>query len=85
MIDHSTCSNPDLGPRWWDGTPASATTIIDWLLRNGATARYHDESDWPGAVTTIMVDTPDGSVATLPYGWVRFPDLGARDEPPQGT
>lgn len=72
MADGSVCANPDLSPRWWDGTPANATTIIDWVLRNGGTARYRDESDWPGAVTAIMVDTAEGSVAVLPGEWVRL-------------
>jgi hypothetical protein len=27
----------------WDGGPAAATRVIDWILENGGTARYHEE------------------------------------------
>jgi hypothetical protein len=36
----------------WDGTAAGATPIIDWILSNGGTARYHDNAaapDCPGS------------------------------------
>lgn len=74
--DGSTCSNPDLSPHRWDGTAKGATPVIDWLLRNGATARYHDDRDMPGVVTAVVVDTPEGpdaSVAYLPGEFVQFP------------
>ncbi len=32
----------------WDGTAESATTVIDWVLVNGGTARYHDNAGAPG-------------------------------------
>lgn len=44
----------------WNGTPEGATPIIDWVLGNGGTARYRDESDGPGESTVLAIDTLEG-------------------------
>jgi hypothetical protein len=53
----------------WDGTAASATVIIDWILANGGTARYHDD---PAA---LSIDIPGGTVDARPGDRIiRCPD-----------
>jgi hypothetical protein len=52
----------------WDGTVAGATAVIDWVLANGGTARYHDESE-PGGCA-IAIDTLEGTMTALPGSWV---------------
>lgn len=44
----------------WDGTVTSATQIIDWVLANGGTARFHGERD------RIAIDVPGGTVEVQP-------------------
>lgn len=48
----------------WDGYPVTATVIIDWMLANGGTARYHDD---PSA---LSIDTPDGTMTAVPGDWI---------------
>lgn len=40
----------------WDGSVEVATTIIDWILVGGGTARYHDEE-------VIVIDTLEGTMS----------------------
>lgn len=49
----------------WDGTAAGATPIIDWVLANGATARYHDAPD-----PTLAIDTLEGTMLARPQDYV---------------
>lgn len=64
----------------WDGTVEGATPIIDWILTNGGTARYHPAiPERPGcqrdlsqfAVPThIAIDTLEGTMMTSPSDWI---------------
>lgn len=54
----------------WDGSLADATEIIDWVLREGGTARYHGLNEVPGRFEHIAVDTHDGTVDVYPGDWV---------------
>jgi hypothetical protein len=47
----------------WDGTVASATVIIDWLLANDATARYHDDP-------ALRIDTLEGTMTATPGDFI---------------
>lgn len=48
----------------WNGRPATATTVIDWVLARGGTARYHDRPD------SLSIDIPGGMVWALPGDWI---------------
>ncbi|KAB7753686.1 hypothetical protein [Mycolicibacterium mucogenicum] len=57
----------------WDGTAAGATPIIDWILANGGTARFHAEyTDDSGAVLPayLSIDTLEGSMAATLGDWI---------------
>lgn len=70
----------------WDGTADGAGPIVDWVLDNGGTARWHEErlvdtAQIPsGAVisrprrnpvpTHIAIDTLEGTMRTAPGDWV---------------
>jgi len=49
----------------WDGTNRGATPIINWILRDGGTARYH-----PGNPDYIAIDTLEGTMMATPNDWV---------------
>lgn len=67
-------------PVQWDGTAEGATPIIDAILRDGGTARYHHPSDDLNGAACIVVDQPPGpdsrSWRLLPGQWV-YPDHAA--------
>jgi hypothetical protein len=74
----------------WDGTPAGAVAIIEWIRGNGGRARYL------GEVPAISVDTVNGAQYAQPGGWVAmfpagtfrpFAAVGFREqyEPADGT
>ena len=46
------------------GGAASATPVIDWVLRGGGTARYHDDDD------TLRIDTLEGTMIASAGDWV---------------
>ena len=48
----------------WDGYPTTATVIIDWLLANGGTARYHD------GPSALSINTLEGTTTAVPGDWV---------------
>jgi hypothetical protein len=47
----------------WDGTVSAATQIIDWVLANGGTARYHDDP-------YLSINTLEGTATASPGDWV---------------
>jgi hypothetical protein len=52
----------------WDGTPEGATPIIDWMLSEDGTARYHHGDDH--ARPFIAIDTLEGQTAAGPGDYV---------------
>ena len=48
----------------WDGYSVTATVIIDWMLANGGTARYHD------GPSALSIDTLEGTMTAAPGDWV---------------
>ena len=48
----------------WDGAVNSATVIIDWMLANGGTARYHD------GPSALSIDTLEGTMTAVPGDWI---------------
>ena len=49
----------------WAGTPETATPIIDWVLAEGGTARYH-----PDEPERIVIDRLGGHDQALAGDWV---------------
>lgn len=49
--------------RQWDGSITGASHIIDWLLANDRTARYHDEG-------FLKIDTLEGMMTGEPGDWI---------------
>ena len=47
----------------WDGSPAGATAVIDWVLANDGTACYHE----PPA---LNIDIPGGWLTAVPGDWI---------------
>lgn len=61
--------------RQWDGSNESATAIIDWVLSQDGTARYHDDVVHDGercinCVIYIAIDTLEGTMNVFPDAWV---------------
>jgi hypothetical protein len=56
----------------WDGTVAEATPVIDWILANGGTARYHEaDLDFePKVPPCIKIDTLEGTMHADPGDWI---------------
>lgn len=59
----------------WDGTASGAAPIIDWILDNGGTARYHCESlpdgEHPGPDDhVIRITTLEGVMTVSSGDWV---------------
>lgn len=57
----------------WDGTTAKATRVIDWVLANGGTARFHAEYTDNGGASLpayVSIDTLEGSMAAVAGDWV---------------
>lgn len=61
----------------WTGGPAAATPVIEWVLKNDGTARYHEETvtadEGHGAYTVpehIAIDTLEGTVRAAVGDWV---------------
>lgn len=48
----------------WDGAVITATTIIDWMLASGGTARYHD------GPSALSIDTLEGTMTAVPGDWI---------------
>lgn len=46
---------------WWDATLPGATAIIDWIVGNGGTARWHEAAH--GRRSYIAIDTLEGTMA----------------------
>lgn len=46
---------------WWNGSAGWATAVIDWILANGGTARFHDDVEpW-----FLAIDTLEGTMHAL--------------------
>lgn len=59
---------PEVEAVHWDGAVNTATTIINWMLACGGTARYHD------GPSALSVDTVDGTRVAVPGDWIaRYP------------
>lgn len=57
----------------WDGSLVGATEIIDWVLREGGTARYHGTNEIPEKprLHHIAIDICDGTTEeTYPGDWI---------------
>jgi hypothetical protein len=58
----------------WHGTAAGATPIIDWVLSNGGTARYHCTHDMGcddgPAGHTLAIDTLEGTMQSRAGDWI---------------
>ena len=67
----------------WDGTAAGATPIIDWVLANGATARFdepHEEirhelddgtvQGCPASPGGVFIDTLEGTMRADAGDWI---------------
>lgn len=52
----------------WPGGAEAATPVIDWVLSQGGTARYH-EARGP-YVDTISIDTLEGRIVARPGDWI---------------
>lgn len=55
----------------WDGTAEGATPIIDWVLANGGTARYHSlnlSRDNKLLPESLVIATLEGDMHAAP-GW----------------
>lgn len=57
---------PSVEAKQWDGSPVSANRVIDWILSNGGTARYHDEVN----DQHIAVDVTTGTLHVSPTDWI---------------
>ena len=53
-----------IGAVRWDGTVSNATAIINWIVAEGGTARYRDESD------LLAVDAIDGARFAAAGDWI---------------
>jgi hypothetical protein len=54
----------------WDGTVGGATSIIDWILAEGGTARFHSSNPEAGIDRYIAVDTLEGTYRASPADWI---------------
>ncbi len=56
----------------WYGTAEGATKIIQWVLDNGGTARYHDkDDDFPNELPSqLAIDTLEGTMLASPGDWI---------------
>lgn len=57
----------------WNGSVGWATAIIDWILTNGGTARYHEapgRGDDGSDLASIAIDTLEGTMHATPGDWV---------------
>lgn len=59
----------------WIGTAIEASPVIDWVLSQGGTARYHDEETaWGGDVVHseehIAINTLEGTVKASAGDWI---------------
>lgn len=62
----------------WTGGAALATPVINWILENGGTARYHEErtipASWPlpeeHVPESIAIDTLEGQMNASAGDWI---------------
>lgn len=62
----------------WPGGAALATPVINWILENGGTARYHEErtipASWPlpeeHVDESIAIDTLEGQMNASAGDWI---------------
>jgi hypothetical protein len=55
--------------RQWAGGTQAATAVIDWMLGNGGTARYH-EYRAVDAPEHLSIDTLEGTMQAGPGDWI---------------
>lgn len=50
----------------WDGSVEGATAVINWVLANDATARFHDDAEpW-----FVAIDTLEGTMHANPGSFI---------------
>ena len=62
----------------WPGGATLATPVINWILENGGTARYHEErtipASWPlpeeHVPESIAIDTLEGQMSASAGDWI---------------
>lgn len=62
----------------WPGSATLATLVINWILENGGTARYHEErtipASWPlpeeHIPESIAIDTLEGQMSASAGDWI---------------
>jgi len=61
----------------WDGSAEGATPIIDWMLDNDATARFHEAQTFiegpdgqPQQSARLFIDTLEGTMYASPSDWI---------------
>lgn len=56
----------------WPGGAEAATPVIDWILRGGGTARYHEQRNMGLWVRPdeIAINTLEGTMVANPGDWV---------------
>ncbi len=52
----------------WDGTPLGAADIIEWILLEDGTARYHSSDEPQGPC--LVIDTLEGAHFARPSDWI---------------
>lgn len=52
------------------GSAQSATEILDWVIREGGSASYHDIDDPGEHVSWIQIHTLEGEMKTKPGDWI---------------
>ena len=56
--------------RRWLGSVEVATDLINWVLENNGTARYHDFSDFRHNSSYISIDTLEGTMYLKPGNYL---------------
>ena len=54
----------EFAARHWDGTPARAMAIVDWIGEHGGTAGYY------GDPPALKITTARGWVVAMPGDWI---------------
>lgn len=73
----------EVNAEWWPGGASTATPIINWILVNGGTARYHEEvsaytddigaglvRNVPAEPEHIAINTLEGTMRALPGDYI---------------
>lgn len=68
----------EIEARQWSGSLTEATKVINWVLENGGTARYHEDAD--GKTAHLEVDTLEGTTQAQPT-WFIIKDVEGKFYP----